>query len=135
MAQSEFDLRRAGDTPDLRSDERVLTSFDRGNSARGCRLDPTAFARISLGQAGAGGRHRSVGDQAVRPEEAQGGGLSALIAETLIAGTPATGLSRPDLPELRAFAGEAVQHLPPRPEVILACRRPTVTRASAGSCS
>ncbi len=119
----------------LLSGEQVLISLHRGNEARGCRLDPDAFARVSLWgeQALAGGVDLLVVNKFGK-EEAQGRGLRSLIAEALIAGIPVMlGVSKLNLPEFEAFAGEAVQRLPPQPEAILAWCRVTVSRAAAGS--
>lgn len=109
----------------LVSGEEILISVDRGNEARGCRLDADAFAHVS-----------SWGEQALAEgvdllvvnkfgkEEAQGRGLRALIAEALLAGTPVVlGVSTLNLPDLEAFAGEEAARLPPEREAILAwCR-------------
>ena len=121
----------------LLSGEQVLISLDRGNEARGCRLDPDAFARVSLWgeQALAGGIDLLVVNKFGK-EEAQGRGLRTLIAEALIAGIPVMlGVSSLNLQDFEAFAGEAVQRLPPQSETILAWCRAAVTRASAGSYS
>ena len=121
---------------DLVSGEKVLISLDRGNEARGCRLDSDAFARVSLWgeQALAVGIDLLVVNKFGK-EETEGRGLRSLIAEALIAGIPVMlGVSTLNLTDLEAFAGEAVQRLPPQREAILAWCRAAVTRASAGSC-
>lgn len=110
---------------DLQSGEQVLISLDRGNEARGCRLDSDAFARVGTWgeQALAAGVDLLVVNKFGK-EEAQGRGLRLLIAEALLAGIPVMlGVSTLNLPEFEAFAGEAVAHLPPQREAVLAwCR-------------
>ena len=110
---------------DLMSGEQVLISLDRGNEARGCRLDSDAFARV-----GTWGERALVAGvdllvvNKFGKEEAQGRGLRLLIAEALLAGVPVVlGVSTLNLPEFEAFAGGAVTRLPPRREAILSwCR-------------
>lgn len=110
---------------DLLSGEEILISLDRGNEARGCRLDPDAFARVSLWgeRALAAGVDLLVVNKFGK-EETLGRGLRPLIAEALIAGIPVVlAVSSLNLPDLEAFAGEAVERLPARQEAILAwCR-------------
>lgn len=107
------------------SGEEILISLYRGNEARGCRLDPDAFVRVCLWgeQALAAGVDLLVVNKFGK-EEAQGRGLRSVIAEALVAGTPVIlGVSTLNLPDFEAFAGGAVEHLPPQREAILAwCR-------------
>ncbi|MBU6445372.1 MAG: DUF2478 domain-containing protein [Alphaproteobacteria bacterium] len=117
---------------DLLSGEEILISLDRGNEARGCRLDPDAFARVSLWgeQALSAGVDLLVVNKFGK-EEAQGRGLRPLIAEALIAGIPVMlGVSTLNLPDFEAFAGELAMRLPPQHEAILSwCRRAVRQRA------
>lgn len=120
---------------DLVSGEQVLISLDRGNEARGCRLDSDAFARVSLWgeRALAAGIHLLVVNKFGK-EEAEGRGLRSLIAEALIAGIPVIlGVCTVNLPNLEAFAGETVQCIPPRRENILAWCRTAIKPGFAGS--
>lgn len=69
---------------DLSSGEEILISFDRGNGARGCRLDPAAFARAGLW----GERALVEGVDLLilnkfGKQEAQGRGFRPLIADAL----------------------------------------------------
>jgi nucleoside-triphosphatase THEP1 len=121
---------------DLVSGEQVLISLDRGNEARGCRLDSDAFARVSLWgeQALAVGIDLLVVNKFGK-EETEGRGLRSLIAEALIAGIPVIlGVSTLNLPDLEAFAGETAQSLAPQCEAILAWCRTAIKSAFAGSC-
>lgn len=110
---------------DLVSGEKVLISLDRGNEARGCRLDSDAFARVSLWgeRALAAGIDLLVVNKFGK-EETEGRGLRSLIAEALIADIPVIlGVSTLNRPDLEAFAGETVRCIAPQREAILAwCR-------------
>jgi nucleoside-triphosphatase THEP1 len=117
---------------DLMSGEEILISLDRGNEARGCRLDADAFARVGLW----GERALAAGVDLLvinkfGKEEAQGRGLRPLIAEALIAGIPVMlGVSSLNLDDLLAFAGAAAVRLPPGCEAIMAwCRAAARRRA------
>ena len=105
--------------------EEILISLDRGNEARGCRLNHDAFARVSLWgeQALSAGVDLFVVNKFGK-EEAQGRGLCALIAEALATGIPAIlAVSTLNLPHFKAFAGDQVVRLPPQREAVLAwCR-------------
>lgn len=116
---------------DLMSGEEILISLDRGNEARGCRLDADAFSRIN-----------SWGEQALATgvdlvlinkfgkEEAQGRGLRSLIAEALGGGTPVVlGVSTLNLPDLETFAGGPVHRLPAQHDAILAWCRAAIASA------
>ena len=120
---------------DLLCGEEILISLDRGNEARGCRLDPDAFARVSLWgeRALAAGVDLLVVNKFGK-EEALGRGLRPLIAEALIAGIPVVlAVSTLNLPDLEAFAGEPVARLPAQQEAILAWCRDAVKSVSTGS--
>ena len=110
---------------DLLGGEEILISLDRGNEARGCRLDHDAFAQVSSWgeRALAAGVDLFVVNKFGK-EEAQGRGLRALIAEALTAGIPVIlGVSTLNLPHFEAFAGGAAVRLPPQREAIIAwCR-------------
>lgn len=121
----------------LVSGEEILISLDRGNEARGCRLDVDAFARVSMWgeQALAEGVDLLVVNKFGK-EEAEGRGLRSLIAEALIAGIPVMlGVSTLNLPDLEAFAGEEAERLPPQREAILAWCRTAIKPAFAGACA
>ncbi len=115
----------------LLNGEQVLISLDRGNEARGCRLDADAFSRIN-----------AWGEQALATgvdlvlinkfgkEEAQGRGLRSLIAEALGGGTPVVlGVSALNLPDLETFAGGPVHRLPAQHDEILAWCRAAIASA------
>ena len=115
----------------LLSGEEILISLDRGNEARGCRLDHDAFARVSLWgeQALAAGVDLFVVNKFGK-EEAQGRGLRALIGEALAAGIPVIlAVSTLNLRDFEAFAGDAVVRLPPRREAVLAWCRTAIAPA------
>jgi len=99
---------------DLLSGEEILISADRGNEARGCRLDPAAFVRIGVW----GDRALAEGVDLLilnkfGKEEAQGRGLRPLIAAALVAGTPVLiGVPRTNVDDFFAFISDAVRPLP-----------------------
>lgn len=110
---------------DLLTGEEIKISSDRGNEARGCRLDADAFVRISAWV------ERALRERVdlliinkFGKEEAHGRGLRSHIAEALIAGLPVLiGVSRRNLSDLIAFAGDSVTRLAPKPEAMTAwCR-------------
>jgi hypothetical protein len=117
---------------DLLSGEEILISSDRGNEARGCRLDAAAFVRIAAWVERALVEHvdllvlNKFGKQ-----EANGRGLRPLIAEALIAEIPVlTGVSRRNLADFLAFAGGSSTTLPSDREAIVAwCRKAIKRRA------
>ncbi|MDE3116296.1 MAG: DUF2478 domain-containing protein [Pseudomonadota bacterium] len=117
---------------DLMSGEEILISLDRGNEARGCRLDADAFARVEVW----GERALAAGVDLLvinkfGKEEAQGRGLRPLIAEALLSGIPVMlGVSTLNLYDLQAFAGEAAVRLPAECDAIMAwCRQAAKRRA------
>ncbi len=93
---------------DLSSGEEILISADRGNEARGCRLDPAAFACVGVW----GERALAKGIDLMiinkfGKEEARGRGLRPLIAAALIAETPVIiGVSKGNLDAFVEFAGD-----------------------------
>ena len=119
---------------DLLSDEEILISSDRGNEARGCRLDPAAFVRIGLwcDHALAEGVDLMMLNKFGK-EEAQGRGLRPFIAEALIAGIPVViGVSTMNLHNLLAFAGNSATRLSPERYAVLAwCHKAIKLRARA----
>jgi hypothetical protein len=115
---------------DLLSGEEILISSDRGNEARGCRLDPAAFVRI-----GAWGERALVENvdllvlNKFGREEAHGRGLRPLIADALIAEIPVlTAVSRRNLADFLAFAGGSSTRLPSDREAIVAWCRTAIKR-------
>jgi nucleoside-triphosphatase THEP1 len=100
---------------DLLAGDETKISFDRGNEARGCRLDPDAFARISAWV------ERAVLERVdlliinkFGREEAHGRGLRPIIAEALIAEIPlVVGVSTRNLADFLTFVGDSAIRLRP----------------------
>jgi nucleoside-triphosphatase THEP1 len=110
---------------DLLAGDEIKISLDRGNEARGCRLDPDAFARIDAWV------ERAVLERVdlliinkFGREEAHGRGLRPAIAEALIAEIPLViGVSTQNLCEFLTFVGDSAARLGPDIEAIMAwCR-------------
>ena len=110
---------------DLLAGDEVKISLDRGNEARGCRLDPDAFARIDAWV------ERAVLERVdlliinkFGKEEAHGRGLRPVIADALIAEIPLLiGVSTQNLCEFLTFVGASATRLEPDIEAITAwCR-------------
>jgi len=110
---------------DLLGGAEIRISFDRGNEARGCRLDPDAFARIGAWV------ERAVLERVdlliinkFGREEAHGRGLRPVIAEALIAEIPLViGVSTRNLRDFLTFVGDSVTPLRSDIEAITAwCR-------------
>jgi nucleoside-triphosphatase THEP1 len=110
---------------DLMGGDEIKISFDRGNEARGCRLDPDAFARID------GWIERAVLEHVellvinkFGKEEANGRGLRAVLAEALIAEIPLLiGISTQNLSDFLTFVGDSATRLGPDIEAMTAwCR-------------
>jgi nucleoside-triphosphatase THEP1 len=110
---------------DLLGGDEVKISFDRGNEARGCRLDPHAFARIDAWV------ERAVLERVdlliinkFGREEAHGRGLRPVIADALLAEIPLViGVSTRNLCGFLAFVGDSPTRLRPDVEAITAwCR-------------
>jgi nucleoside-triphosphatase THEP1 len=107
---------------DLLGGDEIKISFDRGNEARGCRLDPDAFARIGAWV------ERAVLERVdlliinkFGREEAHGRGLRPVIAEALIAEIPLmVGVSTRNFSEFLTFAGDSVRRLTPEFRTIMA---------------
>jgi nucleoside-triphosphatase THEP1 len=110
---------------DLLGGDEIKISFDRGNEARGCRLDPGAFARIDAWV------ERAVLERVdlliinkFGKEEARGRGLRPVIADALIAEIPLLiGVSTQNLRNFLTFVGDSATRLKPDIEAITAwCR-------------
>ena len=110
---------------DLLAGDEVKISLDRGNEARGCRLDPDAFARIDAWV------ERAVLERVdlliinkFGKEEAHGRGLRPVLADALIAEIPLLiGVSTQNLCEFLTFVGSTATSLEPDIEAITAwCR-------------
>jgi nucleoside-triphosphatase THEP1 len=110
---------------DLLGGDEIKISLDRGNEARGCRLDPDAFARIDTWI------ERAVLERVdlliinkFGKEEAHGRGLRPVIAEALIAEIPLViGVSTRNLSAFLTFVADSATRLKPDVEAITAwCR-------------
>jgi nucleoside-triphosphatase THEP1 len=110
---------------DLLGGDELKISLDRGNEARGCRLDPDAFARIDAWV------ERAVLERVdlliinkFGREEAHGRGLRSVIAKALIAEIPLViGVSTRNLCDFLTFVGDSTTRLKPDSEAITAwCR-------------
>lgn len=107
---------------DLLGGDEIKISLDRGNEARGCRLDPDAFARIDAWV------ERAVLERVdlliinkFGREEAHGRGLRPAIAEALIADIPLMiGVSTQNLRDFLTFVGDLTTCLRPDIEAITA---------------
>jgi nucleoside-triphosphatase THEP1 len=115
---------------DLMGGDEIKISFDRGNEARGCRLDPDAFARID------GWIERAVLEHVellvinkFGKEEANGRGLRAVLAEALIAEIPLLiGISTQNLSDFLTFVGDSATRLGPDIEAMAAWCRNAIER-------
>jgi nucleoside-triphosphatase THEP1 len=117
---------------DLLGGDEIKISSDRGNGARGCRLDPNAFARIDAWI------ERAVLERVdlliinkFGKEEAHGRGLRSVIAEALIAEIPLViGVSTRNLCDFLTFVGDSATRLRPDFEVITAWCRNAIERGA-----
>jgi nucleoside-triphosphatase THEP1 len=110
---------------DLLGGDEVKISLDRGNEARGCRLDPDAFARIDAWiELAVLERVDLLIINKFGKEEVHGRGLRPVIAEALIAEIPLLiGVSTQNLCGFLTFVGDLVTRLEPDIEAITAwCR-------------
>jgi hypothetical protein len=110
---------------DLLGGDEIKISLDRGNEARGCRLDPDAFARIDAWVEHAVlERVDLLIINKFGKEEAHGRGLRPVIADTLIAEIPLViGVSTQNLHAFLTFVGDSAARLRPDIEAITAwCR-------------
>lgn len=117
---------------DLLGGDQVKISFDRGNEATGCRLDPDAFARVDAWV------ERAVLERVdlliinkFGKEEARGRGLRPIIADALIAEIPLLiGVSTLNLCDFESFVGDSATRLSPDIEALTAwCRNAIEHRA------
>ena len=117
---------------DLLGDDEIKISLDRGNEARGCRLDPDAFARINAWV------ERAVLERVdlliinkFGKEEAHGRGLRPVIAEALIAEIPLMiGVSTQNLCAFLTFVGDLAARLGPDIEAMTAWCRNAIERGA-----
>ncbi|MGH9773305.1 MAG: DUF2478 domain-containing protein [Candidatus Acidiferrales bacterium] len=117
---------------DLLGGNEIKISLDRGNEARGCRLDPDAFARIDTWV------ERAVLERVdlliinkFGREEAHGRGLRPVIAEALIAEIPLViGVSTQNLRDFLNFVGDSTARLRPNIEAITAWCRNAIERGA-----
>jgi len=117
---------------DLLGGDEIKISLDRGNEARGCRLDPDAFARIDAWV------ERAVLERVdlliinkFGREEAHGRGLRPAIAEALIAEIPLViGVSTQNLCDFLTFVGEPATRLRPDIEAITSWCRNAIERGA-----
>ena len=110
---------------DLLGGDEIKISLDRGNEARGCRLDPDAFARIDAWvERAVLARVDLLIINKFGKEEAHGRGLRSVIAEALITEIPLViGVSKRNLCDFLTFVGDSATHLSPDVGVITAwCR-------------
>ena len=117
---------------DLLGGDEIKISLNRGSEARGCRLDPDAFARIDAWIERAVLEHVDllIINKFGR-EEAHGRGLRTVIAEALIAEIPLViGVSNRNLSEFVAFVGNSATRLSPDVEVITAWCRNAIERGA-----
>jgi nucleoside-triphosphatase THEP1 len=121
---------------DLLGGDEVKISLDRGNEARGCRLDQDAFARIDAWIERAVLEHVDllVINKFGR-EEVHGRGLRGVIAEALIADIPLIiGVSTQNLGDFLAFAGDSAVRLKPEIENVTAWCRNAIERRAQDRC-
>jgi nucleoside-triphosphatase THEP1 len=117
---------------DLSGGDQIQISLDRGNEARGCRLDPDAFARIGAWV------ERALLERVdlliinkFGKEEAHGRGLRPVIAEALIAEMPLLiGVSTQNLCDFLTFVGDSATRLRPDIEAITAWCQKAIERGA-----
>jgi nucleoside-triphosphatase THEP1 len=121
---------------DLLGGEEIKISLDRGDEARGCRLDPDAFARID------GWIERAVREgvdllivNKFGKEEASGRGLRAVLAEALIAEAPLLiGVAPANLRHFLTFVGGSAVRLEPDIGAMTAWCRNAIERGAQQRC-
>ena len=121
---------------DLLGGDEISISLDRGNEARGCRLDPDAFARINAWV------ERAVLERVdlliinkFGKEEAHGRGLRPVIADALIAEIPLMiGVSTRNLCDFLTFGGDSATRLKPGIEAMTAWCRSAIERGAHDRC-
>ena len=117
---------------DLLGGDEIKISLDRGNEARGCRLDPDAFARIDAWV------ERAVLERVdlliinkFGKEEAHGRGLRPVIADALIVEIPLViGVSTRNLRDFLTFVGDSATRLRPDIEAMTAWCRNAIERGA-----
>jgi nucleoside-triphosphatase THEP1 len=117
---------------DLLGGDEIKISLDHGNEARGCRLDPDAFARVDAWV------ERAVVERVdlliinkFGKEEAHGRGLRSVIAGALIADILLLiGVSTQNLFHFLTFVGDSTTRLSPDGEVITAWCRNAIERGA-----
>jgi nucleoside-triphosphatase THEP1 len=117
---------------DLLGGDEIKISLDRGNEARGCRLDPDAFARIDAWV------ERAVFEgvdlliiNKFGKEEAHGRGLRPVIADALIAEIPLViGVSTRNLRDFLTFVGDSATRLRPDIEAVAGWCRNAIERGA-----
>lgn len=121
---------------DLLGGNEIRISLDRGNEARGCRLDPDAFARINAWV------ERAVLERVdlllinkFGKEEAHGRGLRPVIADALIAEIPLMiGVSTRNLCDFMTFVGNSAACLRPDIQAMTAWCRSAIERGAHDRC-
>ncbi len=116
--------------------DEIKISFDRGNEARGCRLDANAFARIDawIERAVLEGVDLLIINKFGK-EEAHGRGLRPVIAEALIAEIPLMiGVSTRNLCDFLTFVGDSATRLRPDIEAMTAWCRNAIERGAYHRC-
>ncbi len=121
---------------DLLGGDEIKISLDRGNEARGCRIDPDAFARIDAWI------ERAVLEPVdlliinkFGREEAHGRGLRSVIAKALIAEIPMLiGVSTRNLRDFLTFIGDSATRLRPDIEAMSAWCRTAIERGAHYQC-
>src|SRR5215472_8007468 len=121
---------------DLLGGDEVKISLDRGNEARGCRLDPDAFARIDTWvECAVRERVDLLIINKFGKEEAHGRGLRPVIAEALIAGIPLViGVSTRNFCDFLSFIGDSATRLRPDVKAITAWCRNAIERGAYQQC-
>ena len=117
---------------DLLGGDEIGISLDRGKEARGCRLDPDAFARIDawVGRAVLERVNLLIMNKFGR-EEAHSRGLRRVIAEALIAEIPLLiGVSTRNLRYFLTFVGYSATRLRPDVGAITAWCRNAIERGA-----
>ncbi|SNT75381.1 Protein of unknown function [Paracoccus seriniphilus] len=118
-AKCDMDIMVLPDGPVLRISE------DRGDLARGCRLDADALETAVIGVAAALPHAHMMIVNKFGKQECEGRGLATLIADAVERGIPVlVGVNGLNLPAFRAFTGGAETALPPETDAVLTwCRR------------
>jgi hypothetical protein len=125
-ARCDMDLIVLPDGPVLRISE------DRGDLARGCRLDAGALEQAVVGVAAALPGAQMLIVNKFGKQEAEGRGLAPLIAEALARDIPVlVGVNGLNLPAFRAFADGLQTALPPDEDRVLDWCRGMLDRKAA----